>query len=198
MKKDANKTVLQELQQVLSLEESILDSLTTPDVAAEVAEFIEDPEKYEKKPEVNRIARNNNLLLGIITDQARVKFVWQCITGCLVIFVITASFICFSLYKSRENLVEKLGVIKTLEKKLEGAKTEADSAKANVISSNTELKYAQSDLNNSRTEIKKLQDQLADITQRFEALQERNAEVVKLLNGRLQKLSNQSSQTAPK
>ncbi|MGB8225580.1 MAG: hypothetical protein WCE45_01750, partial [Sedimentisphaerales bacterium] len=183
---------------VLSFEESILDSLTATDVSAEVAGFIEDPEKYEKKPQVNRIARNNNLLLGIINDQTRVRFVWQCITACLLIFIVAASFICFSLYTSRQNLAEKLSELKPLEKKLETARAEADSAKTNVITSNAELKHTQSELNIAKAEIKRLQEQLADITQQYEALQARNAEVVKLLNGRLQKLSNQSSQTAPK
>ena len=190
MKTDTNKTILEELKQVLSLEDSILGSLT-PETAAESPGSARNAKKDGKKSDLNQIVRSSDLLLGIITDQVKAKLVWQGITACLVILVIIASFICFNFYKSRENLVEKVAVVKTLEKKLADSKAEVDSIKANAMISNNELQHTQGELNNSKAEIKKLQDQLADVTQRLETLQNRNAEAVKLLSGRLQKLSNQ-------
>jgi uncharacterized membrane-anchored protein YhcB (DUF1043 family) len=198
MKKDTNKTVLDELQQVLSLEESILGSLT-PEIAAESSEVAENTEKDEKKLYWNqKIAQNNNILLGIITDQTRSKLVWKSIAACLVLFAVIVSIICFSLYISRGNLAEKLTEMKSLEKQLADSKAEVDSVKAEVTTSNAELKRKQSELDSSKAEIKTLRDQLDVVTQRLETLQNRNAEAVKLLSGRLQRLSNSSSdKTAP-
>jgi chromosome segregation ATPase len=193
MKKYTNKTVLDELQQVLSLEESILGSLT-PQIAAESSEVTENTEKDEKKSYWNqKIAQNNNILLGIITDQTRSKLVWQSIAACLILFAVIVSIVCFSLYISRRNLAVKLTEMKTLEKKLADSKAEVDSVKAEVVTSNAELKRSQSELDNSKAEIKTLRDQLAVVTQSLETLQNRNAEAVKLLSGRLQRLSNSSS-----
>jgi DNA repair exonuclease SbcCD ATPase subunit len=197
MKKDTDNTILQELQQVLSLEDSILGSLT-PETAAESPGSARNAKKDGKKSGLNQIVRSSDLLWGIITDQVKAKLVWQGITACLVLLVIMLSFICFSFYSSRENLVEKVAEIKPLEKKLADSEAEVAKVKANAMISYNELQRSQSDLNNSKAEIKKLQDQLANVTQRFEALQNRNAEAVKLLNGRLQKLSNQPGKTTPK
>ena len=80
--------------------------------------------KDGKKSDINQIVRSSDLLLGIITDQVKAKLVWQGITACLVILAIILSFICFNFYNSRENLVEKVAVVKTLEKKLADSKAE--------------------------------------------------------------------------
>jgi hypothetical protein len=192
MKKDTNNTVLDELKQVLSLEESILGSLT-PQIAAESSEVTENTGKDEKKLYSNKKIAHNDILLGIITDLARTKLFWQSIAACLVLFAVIASIVCFGLYISRGNLAGKLTEMKTLEKKLADSKAEVDSVKAEVITSNAEFKRSQSELDNSKAETKVLREQLAVVTQRLETLRSRNAEAVKLLNGRLQRLSSSSS-----
>jgi uncharacterized membrane-anchored protein YhcB (DUF1043 family) len=193
MKKDTDKTVLDELQQVLSLEESILGSLT-PQIAVESSEVTENTEKDETKAYLNqKIAQNNNILLGIITDQTRSKLFWQSIAACLVLFAVIASIVCFGLYISRRNLTEKLTEMNTLEKKLADSKAEVDKVRADIITSSAALKHSQDELDNSKAEIKTFREQLDVATQRLETLQNRNAEAVKLLSGRLQRLSNSSS-----
>jgi DNA repair exonuclease SbcCD ATPase subunit len=191
MKKYTNNTVLDELKQVLSLEESILGTLT-PEIAAESSEVAESAEKDEKKLYSNQKIAHNDILLGIITDQARTKLVWQGVAACLVLFAVIVSIICFGLYISRGNLAEKVAEIKPLEKKLADSKAEVDSVKAQAVTSSAELKRSQSELDNAKAEIKTLREQLAVVTQSLETLRSRNAEAVKLLNGRLQRLSSPS------
>lgn len=181
----SNTNMMQEPAQVLSLEDTILGPLKSQ--IGEESSKARRSKKGEKK-----LNLSNSILLDVITDQTRAKLVWQCIAVSLFIFVITSFFICFSLYKSRENLIEKLGVIKPLEKELAESQSQTDKFKADLIKSDTENRCAQSELNNSRTEIKNLQKRLADVTQSLETLKARNAEAVKLLNGRLQNLSNQT------
>ncbi|PKL49389.1 MAG: hypothetical protein CVV39_03010 [Planctomycetes bacterium HGW-Planctomycetes-1] len=191
MRKDSDNTILKELRQVLSLEDSILGSLS-PETSEESPNVARSIKKDDKKPALNQTVRSSELLLGIITDQVKAKFIWQGITACAAILVVILSLVCLTLYNSRENLAEKAAEIKPLEKKLSEAESEIAKVKANAMIAGNDLQRSQSELNSSKAEIKKLQDQLADVTRRFETLQNRNAEAVKLLNGRLQRLSSQS------
>jgi len=180
MKTDIEQMTIKELEQALSLEDSVLESIEAQ-MHAETA---------GKKINEKNLNLHNGILMDVITDQARAKFVWQCVTVCMAIFVVVAAFICFGLYKSRENLTEKLSVIKTLERRLAESQTQVNQLQADAIKSGTELEYAKNELDNSKTETTSLQEQLKDVTNKLENLEKRNAEAVKMLNGRLQNLSN--------
>jgi septal ring factor EnvC (AmiA/AmiB activator) len=191
MRKDTDNTILKELRQVLSLEDSILGSLS-PETAEESPNIIRSAKKDDKKPASNQTARSSELLLSIITDQVRAKFLWQGAAVFMAILVVILSVLCFNFYNSRENLAEITAEMKPLQKKLTETEAEIAKVKANATIAGSELQRSQSELNSSKAEVKKLQDQLADVTRRFETLQSRNAEAAKLLNGRLQRLSSQS------
>jgi len=198
METDTNKMVLEEDQQILSLEESILGSLM-PEITAQ-----ED----EQELDLGQIVQNNDVLLGIITEQVRSKRIWQIATACLMLFVVIISFICLGLYMERENHIERFSQAqaniqkasnnfaqisqkaKTLEKQLVKSNKELEHIQNELTNSKAELKRAQGDLKNSKSEVENLQSQLADTSQSLKALQNRNAEAVKRLSERLRKLSD--------
>lgn len=196
MKTDTNKMVLEEEQQILSVEESAFD-LPMSEITTE---------KDEEDLDLGQIVQNNDILLGIITEQGRSKRIWQIATACLMIFVVIISFICLGLYMERENHIERFSQAqaniqkassdfaqisqkaKTLEKQLVKSNEELKHIQNELTNSKAELKRAQGDLKDSKSEVEDLQSQLADTTQRLKALQNRNAEAVKRLSERLRKL----------
>ncbi len=83
MKTDTDKMVLEEKQQILSLEESIL-GLPMPEITA-----LED----EQELGLGQITQNSDILLGIINEQVSSKRIWQIATACLMIFIVIISFV---------------------------------------------------------------------------------------------------------
>ncbi len=185
MKTDTDKMVLEEEQQILSVEESAFDLLMS-EITAEKDE--------EQDLDLGQIVHNSDILLGIITEQVRSKRIWQIAVACLMIFVVTISFICLGLYMERENHIERFSQAQANVQKASNdfAQTsqKAKALEKQLANSNKELEHTQSQLSNSNSEVEKLQNQLADTSQRLKASQNRNAEAVKRLNERLRKLSD--------
>ena len=181
MKIDVKKMLSEEDQQILSVEESAFD-LPIPDVAAD----------DDQDLDLGQIVQDSDILLGIITDQANSKRIWQIITVCLTIFVVIICFACLGLYMQRENYIERFSQAQADNQKSSDdfmqISQKAKTLEKELANSKTELEHAQSQLSNSSSEVKNLQKQLADTTQRLKALQNRNAEAVKRLSERLQKL----------
>ncbi|HBG25500.1 MAG: hypothetical protein A2Y10_14555 [Planctomycetes bacterium GWF2_41_51] len=178
MKQHINKNT-EDFQQALSLEESILGPL-----GSEAAEHLRKS-KAGLKPNVG-----NSVLLDVITDQAKAKFVWQCVTISFAILFAVSSVVCFNLYSSRQNLAVRVNILEPLEKELKESRAQTDNFRAEAIKASAELNHTQNDLNNSKSQIENLNNQLADLTDQLETLKARNAEAVKMLNGRLKKLSD--------
>ncbi|MEN6386801.1 MAG: hypothetical protein ABFD79_16600 [Phycisphaerales bacterium] len=150
-------------------------------------------DSFENQTQAPKAAKkfniNNSILLDIITDQNRAKFVWQCVCASFGVLIVLAGFMYFNLYKSNENLEEKIVNFARLETSLAESKVEADRLKTQVFEANNELKTAKTELNKCKTESTKLQEELDTVSTQLKDLQDRNAEVAKILNGRLQKLS---------
>lgn len=182
MKTDTNKIVLEEEQQILSVEESAFDwpmsEITT--------------EKGQE--DLGKIVQNSDILLGIITEQVKSKRIWQIATVCLAIFVAIISFTCLGLYVERENHIERFSQAQANIQKATNDFTQTSqktkTLEKQLANSKAELKRAQGDLKNSKSDVENLQSQLADTSQRLKAFQWRNAEAVKRLSERLQKLSD--------
>jgi len=189
IKTDTDKMVLEEEQQILSVEESAFD-LPMPEITTE---------KDQEALELGQVTQNSDILLGIITEQVRSKRIWQIATVCLTIFAVIISFICLGLYMERENHIERFSQAQANVQKASNdfAQTsqKAKTLEKQLVNSKAELKHAQGDLKNSKSEIENLQSQLADTSQRLKALQNRNAEAVKRLNERLRKLSDRPIET---
>jgi septal ring factor EnvC (AmiA/AmiB activator) len=173
MIKQANKSDLDELEDSLLSDESILDSSLRP----------------RKKAEKS-YAVNNSILLDIISDQTKAKFIWQCVSAGMVVLFIISAFMCFSLFKSNQNLNEKVLNYAKLEPKLIETKSENEKLQAEAFQAANDLKSAKNELNDYISQNAKLQEELDSVSTQLKDLQDRNAEVVKILNGRLQKLSN--------
>ncbi|MFA6175825.1 MAG: hypothetical protein WC765_04515 [Phycisphaerae bacterium] len=192
MKTNADKIVLEEAERTSHLEELLLD-LERPEVAAELQKFVDDTEQDEEGIELNQIVRNSKVLLDIITEQARVRLIWQIIAGCFLVFAVATSFICLGLYMNRGNQIEKFGLaeanIQRAGNDIKQAEQKIRTLQGQLADSKAELKNAQNLLDGSNADVKNLQNQLADTAQRLKALQNSNAEAVKQLNERLQKLS---------
>ena len=184
MKTDTNKMVLEEEQQILSVEESAFD-LPMSEITIE-----KDPEPLD----LGQITQNSDILLGIITEQVKSKRIWQIATVCLMIFAVIISFICLGLYMERQNHIERFSRAQASVQKASNdfaqISQKAKTLEKQLANSKTELEHAQGQLSNSSSEVKNLQKQLTDTTQRLKALRNRNAEAVKRLSKRLQKLSD--------
>ena len=184
MKTDVDKMVFEEEQQILSFEESIPGS-PTPEITAQ-----ED----EQEVDLGQIVNDSEALLEIITEQARLKRIWQIATACLMIFVVLISFICTGLYMESKKHIEKFSQAQVSFQRANNDFTKAaqkvKTFENQLGNSKAELKRVQEDLKSSKSETENLQNLLADTNRRFEALQNRNAAAVKRLNERLQKLSD--------
>ncbi|MCE5341087.1 MAG: hypothetical protein LLF92_08170 [Planctomycetaceae bacterium] len=181
MKNKTNSAVMDELNEVLASEDSILDSLETQGNASK---------KVEKKLHIN-----NSILLDIITDQTKAKFIWKCTAIALGVCLVGSAFMYLDLYKNNKLLNDKAVNTAKLETKLSDSKAEAEKLNAEVLKAYSELTGARSQLDTSKTETTAMKEKLDEVTDELNSLQRRNAEVVKILNGRLQKLSNQPGST---
>jgi septal ring factor EnvC (AmiA/AmiB activator) len=155
-------------------------------------QFAESSKKAQVSVPEKKMNINNSILLDIITDQTRAKFVWQCICGGLVLCVVAVAFIGFNQYKSNQNLNEKLADFATLEPKLNESKAETEKLKSEIFEAGNELKAAKAEANTYKNQTSNLQDELDKVNAQLKDMQDRNAEVAKILNGRLQKLSSSS------
>ncbi len=181
MRNKANNAVMDELNDVLTSDDSILDSLEMQGTASK---------KVEKKLHIN-----NSILLDIITDQTKAKFIWKCTAIALGICLVGSAFMYLDLYKNNTQLNNNAVNTAKLETKLTDSKAESEKLKADMLKAYSELTSARSQLDNSRTETAAMKEKLDETTDQLNSLQRRNAEVVKILNGRLQKLSNQPGST---
>lgn len=168
---------MDKLNETLSSEDIIIDSLDKRNNASK---------QVEKKLHIN-----NSILLDIISDQAKAKFIWQCVSVCLGIAILTTGLLCFNMYKTNERLNDKVVNTAKLEVKLSTSTAEAEKLKADLSQTTSELKSSQNELSTYKSQSAQLRQQLDEATDELKNLQNRNAEVVKILNGRLQKLSNQ-------
>ena len=189
IKTDTTKMVLDEEQQVLSVEKSAFD-LLMPEITTE---------KDQEELDLGQIVQNSDILLGIINEQVSSKRIWQIVTACLMIFIVIISFICFGLYMERQNHIERFSQAQASIQKASNdfaqISQKTKTLEKQLAKSNKELERAQSQLGNSSAEVKKLQSQLSDTTQRLKALQNRNAEAIKRLSERLRKLSDRPTET---
>lgn len=185
IKPRANKSI-EQLEQALSLEETILGPMDTG----------ADKEQLGKNRNAAKEARktsfSNSILLDVLNDQAKAKFIWQCVAVTLAVLFAITCILSFNLYSSSQNLAVKVNILEPLEKELKDTRAQTDQYKSESIKANAELEHTQNDLDASKAQIDKLQDKLADVTEQLETLKARNAEAVRMLNGRLQKLSDSS------
>ncbi len=193
IKVDNDKTVLHKSEQDLSLEKPkfykrFYDA---------TAEYRKITDRTKEELELKQIVQGNDILISVLTEQAKYKRIWQIVAASLIISVIAILFISSRLYMDRENQIEKLAKAKittqkveTLKKQSVKSKTELKYVQSELANSNAELKSTQDDLKNSKSEVENLQSRLADTNQRLKAFQNRNTEAVKRLNERLQKLSD--------
>ena len=107
MKIDTQKTILQETEQPSLLEELIPDTQKSG-ILTELRELIDETEKDKEELKLNQIVHDSKLLLGIITEQAQKKRIWQIVAVCLMIFFVVTSFVGYRFYMERENQIEKL------------------------------------------------------------------------------------------
>jgi septal ring factor EnvC (AmiA/AmiB activator) len=181
MKNNASNAVMDELNEVLASEDSILDALETQGNASK---------KAEKKLHIN-----NSILLDIITDQTKAKFIWKCVSIFLIVCLLGSAFMYFDLYKNNKLLNDKAANTAKLEIKLSDSKAASEKLNAEVLKAYSELTAVRGQLDSSKTETTAMKAKLDEVTEQFNSLQQRNAEVVKILNGRLQKLSSQPDGT---
>ncbi len=183
IKPRANKSI-EQLQQALSLEETILGPLDTDT----------DKEQLGKSrnaaKQATKTSFSNSILLDVLGDQAKAKFIWQCVAVTLAVLFAITCVLSFNLYSSRQNLAVKVSILEPLKNDLKESRAQTDQYKSGAIKANAELEHTQNDLDASRAQLDKLQDKLADVTEQLETLKARNAEAVRMLNGRLQKLSD--------
>ncbi|MHC4068834.1 MAG: zinc ribbon domain-containing protein [Planctomycetota bacterium] len=204
IKVDNDKTVLHKSQQDRNLEKPKLYKR----ICDATAEYRKIADRTKEELELKQIVQGNEILVSVLTEQAKYKRIWQIVAACLMIFVVIISFICLGLYMERENHIERFSQAqaniqkasnnfaqisqkaKTFEKQLVKSNKELKHIQNELTNSKAELKRAQGDLKNSKSEVENLQSQLADTSQRLKALQKRNAEAVKRLSERLRKLSD--------
>ncbi len=178
MKIDIQKTVLQESEQTSLLEELIPDMQKLGTIT-KLQEFVDEIEKDEEEQELDQVVHNNELLLGIITEQAQKKRIWQIVTACLMIFVVAISFIGYGFYIELGNQIEKVSQananvkevsanlsqasqeVKTLENQLLNSKAEVVRFQNESNISKAELVRLQNELNTSKAEIVRLQNKLS-------------------------------------
>jgi septal ring factor EnvC (AmiA/AmiB activator) len=184
MKNKANNTVMDELNEVLTSDDVFTDAAETQSIASK---------KAEKKLHIN-----NSILLDIITDQTRAKFIWQCVAVFLCVCLIASGVMYFDLYKDNKILNDKALNTAKLESKLSDSKAETEKLKADVLKAYSDLTAVRGQLDISRAETADAKAKLDELTNQLNNLQRRNAEVVKILNGRLQKLSGQTDSTLKK
>ncbi|HAL46021.1 MAG: hypothetical protein A2Y12_14920 [Planctomycetes bacterium GWF2_42_9] len=176
MKTEMNQAIIDELNQVLSPDDAILDSF--------------EPRETPSRKSGKTVNFSNSILIDVITDITRAKFIWQCVAVCLTIVVLGSAFMCYNLYSSNKNLNDKyLAAAKAQVLLSQQSTAENEKLKAEIIKAELELKTAQNDLTTSKTEAASLQEKLDNTSTQLKDLQDRNAEVLKILNGRLQKLS---------
>lgn len=182
MKNKINNAVMDE-NEVLTCEDSILNAWDTQNIPAK---------KAEKKLNIN-----NSILLDIISDLTKANFIWKCTAVFLAVCLIASGIVYFDLYKDNQILKDKAANLARLETKLTDAKAETEKYKADTLKAYSELTTLRGQLDTARAETSEMKTKLDEVTEQFNNLQRRNAEVVKILNGRLQKLSNQP-ETTPK
>ncbi len=193
IKIDNDKTVLHKTEQDLRPEKPILYKRVA-DATAESRKIID---RTREELELKQIVRGNDILVSVLTEQAKYKRIWKIVAVILMISFVAILFVSSRLYMDRENKIEDLAKAKITAQKVEILKkqfvkssTELKRVQNDLVNSKSELKRAQIEMKNSRSELKNLQSQLADTNQRFKALRERNAKAVKLLDTRLRRLPN--------
>jgi septal ring factor EnvC (AmiA/AmiB activator) len=175
MKTEMNQTIIDELNQVFSPDDAILDSL--------------EPQENPSRKSGRNVHLSNTILIDVITDLTRAKFIWQCIAVCLMIAVLASGFMCFTLYSNSKNINEKYLAASKAQLLLTQSTSENEKLKSDILKTESALKTSQNQLSESKAETANLQQKLDSVSTQLKDLQDRNAEVLKILNGRLQKLS---------
>lgn len=202
---DLNEILLQEEEQALRIEESILE-MRKDFVAREAGAVFDKIENGSAVSKLENILEDSEFLLGVINEEATSKRVWQIIFACLAIVLVAGCFVCYNFYVSSENQMVRLGEakadvqtagsellqseekVKALETELVVSKGELERVTGELAGSRSEVKAFMRELAESNAKADNLENQLANTSGRLKDLQDRNEQVVRKMKERLGQL----------
>lgn len=208
---DLNEILLQEEEQALRIEESILE-MRKDFVAREAGAVFDKIENGSAVSKLENILEDSEFLLGVINEEATSKRIWQIIFACLAMVLVVGCFVCYNFYVSSENQMARLGEakadvqtagsellqseekVKALETELVVSKGELERVTRELAVSKGELERVTEELAGSRSEVKAFMRELAESNAKADNLENQLANT----SGRLKDLQDRNEQVVRK